>query len=132
MDIKSTAISLLVLVIGWLLKDLYEYFKNKSKEPIRRDKELEKKLTESEERWKIEIEALEADNELMKDALLCQHRDRLIDLCEIAIERCEITEVHYERLEKMYHSYKALGGNHSVDKLWAHVEELQIVKYYSK
>lgn len=132
MDIKSTAISLLVLVVGWLLKDLYEYLKNKSKEPVQRDEELEKKLAETEERLKVDIEALKADNELMKDALLCQHRDRLIDLCEEAIDRGEITEVHYERLDKMYRSYKALNGNHSVDKYWTYVEEIPIVKSYSK
>lgn len=126
-DVKTFLIAMLTLVAGWILKDIYLAVKKKMNQPAERDESLDAKIDDLREEFDERMMRLEQDAELQKNAHLCTHRNDLIRDCEKYLEDKEITEVHYESLSEMYHSYKALGGNHSVDKYWTLIEKLPIV-----
>lgn len=62
-----------------------------------------------------------------REATKCLLRN---DIVEIYFHKCDKAQLHqfeYENLAMLYDSYKKLGGNSFVDKIWENIQSWEIV-----
>lgn len=63
----------------------------------------------------------------MKKGMMWIQHDRLLELCKTYLRAKEITVDELENLTGLYESYKELGGNGTIKKLYEKVQNLPVV-----
>ena len=63
----------------------------------------------------------------MKKGMMWIQHDRLLELCKMYLRAKEITVDELENLTGLYESYKELGGNGTIKKLFEKVQNLTVV-----
>lgn len=63
----------------------------------------------------------------MKKGMMWIQHDRLLELCKMYLRAKEITVDELENLTGLYESYKELGGNGTIKKLFEKVQNLPVV-----
>ena len=63
----------------------------------------------------------------MKKGMMWIQHDRLLELCKMYLRAREITVDELENLTGLYESYKELGGNGTIKKLYEKVQNLTVV-----
>lgn len=63
----------------------------------------------------------------MKKGMMWIQHDRLLELCKMYLRAKEITVDELENLTGLYESYKELGGNGTIKKLYEKVQNLPVV-----
>lgn len=62
----------------------------------------------------------------MKKGMMWIQHDRLLELCKMYLRAREITVDELENLTGLYESYKELGGNGTIKKLFEKVQNLPV------
>ena len=62
----------------------------------------------------------------LKDGIMWIQHDRLLTLCRHYLTEGEIGVEDLENLEGLYNSYKGLGGNGTIKKLYERIQNLRI------
>lgn len=63
----------------------------------------------------------------MKKGMMWIQHDRLLELCKMYLRVKEITIDELENLTGLYESYKDLGGNGTIKKLYEKIQNLPVV-----
>lgn len=63
----------------------------------------------------------------MKNGMMWLQHDRLLVLCKMYLKDKEITVEELENLSGLYESYKELGGNGTIKKLYEKVQNLTVI-----
>lgn len=71
-------------------------------------------------------EKLEAEENALKDGVLCLLRAELIKYHEKYMAENSITMHGYQNWMLMYNAYKALGGNGMIDHMYQDIEDLRM------
>lgn len=69
----------------------------------------------------------EAKDEISRETDMCLLRDRITSVYFKHYRDCEIKEYEYLNVQHLYQQYKKIGGNTYVDKIWAEMQEWQII-----
>ena len=70
----------------------------------------------------------EASKEENRDeALRCSLRNIITQFYYSHCHNCEIHQYEYENIAKVYATYKKMGGNSFVDKIWEEIKEWSII-----
>lgn len=67
------------------------------------------------------------ERKVLKDGMLWIQHDILLKQCKFHLQEKQIDVESLENIEGLYKSYKALGGNGTITKLYKRVQELEIV-----
>lgn len=87
---------------------------------------LQGTLKENRRLKKEKEEKAEAEENALKEGVLCLLRDSLIKAHEKYMREGTITLHGYQNWMMMYHAYKLLGGNGMVDHMKADIEDLKM------
>lgn len=68
----------------------------------------------------------EAEENALKEGVLCLLRSELIKYHAKYMEEGSITMHGYQNWMLMYKAYKALGGNGMIDHMWQDIEDLKM------
>ena len=87
---------------------------------------LQGTLKENRRLKKANEEKAEAEENALKEGVLCLLRDSLIKAHEKYMKEGTITMHGYQNWMLMYRAYKALGGNGMIDHMKDEIEELRM------
>lgn len=87
---------------------------------------LQGTLRENRKLKKEKEEKLEAEENALKEGVLCLLRSELIKYHTKYMEEGSITMHGYQNWMLMYKAYKALDGNGMIDHMWQDIEELRM------
>lgn len=62
------------------------------------------------------------------EAIRCTLRNIITQFYYGRRAQCELHQYEYENISKVYHSYKTMGGNSFVDKIWEEIQLWTIVQ----
>lgn len=89
------------------------------------------KLNEEDAEIRARLDNIEKELTPLKDGVLSLHRRKFIDDCRDLLQDGKtISSEDYDRVEKEYHVYKGLGGNHSGDAHWTMFAEKYKSQFY--
>ncbi len=75
---------------------------------------------------KIELESLRMTVELQRDCNYAMLHDRIFQSCEYFIKQGQINLNELENLNKLYNSYRKIGGNGLCEELVCRVKNLKL------